>query len=80
MLSEIDEKIRKNIKKIYNKNKKHINLAVRVAVMMSITIAIGVNCLYIEDYILLVVYAIGIGIILFFVPIEKIKSFLGLDN
>lgn len=80
MLSEMDEKLRKKAKQFYESNKKHIGLILRVAVLMSFAIAIGVNCLYFEDYIILTIYVIGIGIILFFIPLQKIKDFLDLEE
>jgi len=80
MLLKIEKIIKGKANNFYVKNKKHIGLAIRVAVVMFFAIAIGVNCLYLEDYILLMIYVIGIGIIVFFVPIDKIKKFLDIEE
>jgi len=74
------EKMKEIIEKFYKKNRKHIWLVLRVAFLMLFTILIGVNALYIEDYIILIVVVVSIGSLLFFVPLEKIKSFLSIDE
>jgi len=68
------------MKKINQSQKKNIMLMIRVAVLMFFTLLIGVNALYPEDYVLLAIYVIGFGVIIFFIPIEKINSFLFSKN
>jgi len=80
MWLEIEKKMREKASKLYSNNKKNFAMAIRIVIVMFFSIAIGVNCLYIEDYILLMFYVVGIGIIVFFVPLEKIKKFLGIDD
>jgi len=76
----LDEIIRKGIRKFYNKNKKHISLFFRVGIVMFFSIIIGMNCLYIEDYILLIIFVVIIGLLVFFMPVKKIDSFLSLGE
>jgi len=64
------------MKQFLKSQQKNLMLMLRVAILMFFTVLIGVNALYPEDYILLAIYVVGLGIILFFVPTDKIQSFL----
>jgi hypothetical protein len=64
------------MKQFLKSQQKNLMLMLRVAILMFFTVLIGVNALYPEDYILLAIYVVGLGILIFFVPVGKIQKFL----
>jgi len=80
MWLEIEKRMRQKTKQLFNNNKKTFTMILRIAIVMFFAIIIGVNCLYIEDYVLLIIFVVIIGILVFFMPLDKIKSFLGIDD
>jgi len=77
---DLEKFFKKMIEEFYKQNRKHIWLALRVVFLMFFTILIGVNAYYFEDYLILMVIVITIGIIIFFIPLQKLRSFLSIDS